>query len=263
MSVWHDGRLVAVDLETTGVDLEEARIVTAAVAVCGGGQETETLSLIADPGVEIPAEASAVHGITTEAARELGASAGEVVADLLEMVRQHVAPSEEFDQAPVVAFNARFDLTILDREARRHGLEPLAGLLVVDPLVIDKHLHRYRKGSRKLDAQAEHYGVKLDEAHEAVADALAAARVAWLIGKRGVVVRRSRNAREAAELQVLENEWAAVRDDLLALHGAQQRWAADQAESLEAYFRKQGTLEAPVERAWPVVPLPVSEDVAA
>jgi DNA polymerase III epsilon subunit-like protein len=49
MTPWHDGRLVAFDVETSGIDLEEARIVTAAIAVCGGGQETQTLTLLADP----------------------------------------------------------------------------------------------------------------------------------------------------------------------------------------------------------------------
>lgn len=263
MSVWHDGRLVAFDVETTGVDVEDARIVTAAIAVCGGGLKTETLSFIADPGVEIPQEASDVHGITTAAARELGAPAGEVVADVLEALRAHTAPTEAFDQSPIVAFNARFDLTILDREARRHGLQPLDGLLVVDPLVLDKHLHRYRKGSRKLDAQAAHYGAELDESHEAVADAVAAARVAWCIGKRGEVIRRVRGPREGAELAALKAEWERVRHDLRYLHGAQVVWAAAQAASLEDYFRKQGTLDGPVERAWPVVPMPEATEAAA
>jgi DNA polymerase-3 subunit epsilon len=250
MSVlWHDGRLVAFDIETTGVDLEEARIVTAAVAVCGGGLETETLSLLADPGVEIPDEAAGVHGITTEAARAEGAPAVEVVSAVLETLRPYCG------RAAIVAFNARFDLTILDREARRYGLEPLDGLLVVDPFVIDKHLHRYRRGSRKLDAQAAHYGVVLDEAHEAVADAVAAARVAWCIGKRGEVIRRARDMDEQRELDGLQAEWEAVRDDLSALHAAQVRWAAEQAESLERYFRERGKLESPVEREWPVVPV--------
>jgi DNA polymerase-3 subunit epsilon len=44
-------------------------------------------------------------------------------------------------------------------------------LLVVDPLVIDKWLDRYRKGSRKLEAICAHYGAVLDEAHDADFDA--------------------------------------------------------------------------------------------
>lgn len=248
-SAWWERRMCSVDFETTGVDVERDRIVTAAVALCGGDEATETISLIADPGIDIPEEAAAIHGVTTAAAQDLGAPAPDVISAVLEAVRPHCGRSA------IVAMNARFDLTILDREARRYGLEPLEGLLVIDPLVLDKWLHRYRKGSRKLDAQAAHYGVVLDDAHTAEADALAAARVAWLIGKRGEVIRRVRNAGEGRELAALKREWADVRDDLVALHGAQVSWAAAQAASLEDYFRKQGTLEAPVERAWPVVPM--------
>lgn len=248
---WHDGPLVAFDIETTGVDVEEARIVTAAIAVCGASVETQTATFMADPGVEIPEEASSVHGVTTALARAEGLPAADVVCGVLEILRSHTASG-----APIVAFNARFDLTILDREARRYGLEPLVCRRVVDPLVIDKHLHRYRKGSRKLDAQAQHYGAELELAHDAAADAIAAARVAWCVAKKGEVVRRVRGKTEAIEKAALVREWERVRHDIDLLHAAQVRWAAEQAASLEDYFMKQGKSER-VERAWPVVPVSV------
>ncbi len=53
---------------------------------------------------------------------------------------------------PLVVMNAPFDLTLLDRELKRHRASSLAGYLdgvpmrVVDPRVLDKHLDRYRKG---------------------------------------------------------------------------------------------------------------------
>lgn len=252
MRPWYEGPLVAFDIETTGTDLEEARIVTAAIAVCGGTVETDTRTYLADPGVEIPEEAAAVHGITTEHARFNGLPARAVVSIVLDQLRTATASG-----APIVAFNARFDLTILDREARRYGLEPLVCRRVVDPFVIDKHLHRYRKGSRKLDAMAEHYGAELEWAHDAGSDAIAAARVAWCIAKRGEVIRRVRGKSEAIEKAALVREWERVRHDIDALHEAQARWAAEQAASLEDYFRKQGKDER-CERAWPVVPVPVA-----
>lgn len=248
---WHDGRLVAFDIETTSVEVEEARIVTAAIASCGEGLETQTLTLLADPGVEIPEEASAVHGVTTERARAEGKPAAHVVAAVVNTLRAYTAGGN-----PIVGMNLRFDLTILDREARRHGIPPLQPTRVVDVLVLDKHLHRYRKGSRKLDALAAHYGAELDEAHEASADAIAAARVAWCIGKRGEVIRRVRDKAEAIEKAMLVKHWESVRHDIDLLHRAQIHWAEGQAESLEDYFRSQGKDEH-VERAWPVVPVPV------
>lgn len=256
---WHEGRLVAFDVETTGVDVESDRIVTAAIAVCGGGLETETLELLADPGVEISEEAAGVHGVTTERARAEGAPARVVVAAVLEALRSYTATG-----SPIVAFNARFDLTILDREARRHGLEPLGDVVVVDPLVIDKWLDRYRKGSRKLEAICATYGAGLDQAHDAAADALAAARAAWVLGAKGRVIRKAWNPQMEAERAGLEAEWERVRHDLALLHEAQVRWAWEQADGLAEYFREQGNPDADkVERDWPLVPCRVSSEAAA
>lgn len=251
---WYDGRLAAFDVETSGVDYDADRIVTAAVAFVGGGLPTDSSTWLLNPGVEIAEEATAVHGITTEKARAEGVDPERAIFAILDLLssacRKHW---------PIVAFNARFDLTMLDREARRYGMTPLGerdhALWVVDPLVIDKWLHRFRKGSRKLDAMCEHYGVTLDDAHEAHADAVAAARLAWVIGRRGEVVARMPG------LVGMRTIWKARRDDLPALHAGQVGWAADQARSLAAYFESKGEPQV-VEAAWPVVPFE-AEAVAA
>src|SRR5690606_9444921 len=85
----------------------------------------------------------------------------------------------------ITVFNAPYDLSLLHREALRHGLEPLAAPSpVIDPLVIDKAVDRYRRGKRTLEVSAEHYGVDLLDAHDAGADAIAAGRVAQAIVRR-------------------------------------------------------------------------------
>ncbi len=255
MSVpWWRGRLVGFDIESTAAEPETARIVTAALIVAGGGVATETLTLLADPGVEISEGATAVHGITNERARAEGKPAAEVVAVILDTLAIYLQGG-----APLCIYQARFDLTILDREAARYGLVPLqdrVSLRVVDGLVLDKHLDRFRRGSRKLDAVCEHRGAVLDAAHDAASDALAAARLAWVIGARGEVVRRVRNANDGRELAALKNEWAVVRGDLDLLHRAQQKWAAEQARSLHDYFTGKGQHEdaASVSTDWPLVP---------
>ena len=72
---WYEGRLAAYDIETTGTDTENDRIVTAAVSVVGGREPTESRTWLVDPGIEIPGEATAVHGITTEKAQSEGLDA--------------------------------------------------------------------------------------------------------------------------------------------------------------------------------------------
>lgn len=233
---WHTRRLAAFDIETTGIDVEHDRVVTAAVSVVGAGVPTVSHSWLVDPGVEIPAEASAVHGISTEQARRDGRDPAEAIDEITSALA-----AQQLAGVPIVAFNARFDLTILDREARRHGVEPLVDrlggidrLLVVDPFVIDKAADRYRRGRRTLTAVCEHHRVPLVDAHDANADALAAARVAW---------------RMATSLIAIGGA------DLPTLHRWQVTWAAQQAASLEEYFAAQGRPER-VEPAWPCVPVP-------
>lgn len=256
---WWQGRMIALDLETTAPDPEEARIVTAAVVGVGGGEPTVSKTWLADPGVEIPDEAAEVHGITTEQARAEGAPIAEVVEALQIEVFAAVAK-----RLPIVVFNARYDFTVLDRECTRHlpdkpGLlvpSMLDQLLVVDPLVLDKWLDRYRKGSRKLLDTCAHYGAKLDDAHDASFDALAAARLAWCIGAKGQVVRRVWDAKTGAERKACVEAWERVRGSLRYLHDFQVRQAREQAIGLAEYFREQGQLEdaESVRTEWPVIP---------
>jgi len=231
---WHRGRLAAFDVETTGINVESDRIVTAAVSLVGAEEETVSTEWLIDPGIEIPPQATAVHGISTEQARRDGRPAPEAIEEIVTLLAESC--HEGF---PIIAFNARFDLTFLDREARRYDIEPLTDriggvemLRVVDPLIVDKQVDRYRRGPRKLQTVCEYYGITLDDAHTAGADAIAAARVAWRLGE------------SIAELQGM---------DLDTLHNLQIEWAAEQAASLQEYFRSQGRSER-VEGRWPLIP---------
>lgn len=63
---WADGPLLAFDLETTGTDTNADRIVTATVISIAPGKSPDIRTWLADPGVEIPAEATEVHGVSTD-----------------------------------------------------------------------------------------------------------------------------------------------------------------------------------------------------
>jgi DNA polymerase-3 subunit epsilon len=220
--------LAVFDLETTGLDLREARIVTAcAVAIDEHGQVVgPNTEWLADPGIEIPVAASNVHGVTTERARAEGRKSSEVVSEIIHTLRGF------FDRGiPVVAYNAPYDFTILHYEALRHGLEPLSNPQpIIDPMVLDKFVDQYRHGKRTLQIAASIYGVKLSDAHNATADAIAAGRVA-----------------QAIALRFPEK----LPADALELHKAQVGWSLAQDESYES-FRKKMTPDFSVQRGWPL-----------
>lgn len=162
-------RMLAFDLETTSANPKEARIVTSAL-VRIDGRDVQKVEHLADPGIEIPQEATNVHGITTEKARAEGRPHEEVLKDTVEAIK---AAWE--DGLTLIVYNAAFDLTVLRSLT---GDFTVTGP-VYDPYVIDRVSDKWRKGKRTLGAVCEHYSVELGNAHEATADALAAARVAW------------------------------------------------------------------------------------
>lgn len=225
-AAWWDGPLVGFDLETTGVDPETARIVTACVLVHDPDHPTDIVrswDWLVNPGVPIPDEAAAVHGVTTERAVADGEDAASAVRSIITALYGF--------SLPMVAFNAAYDFTVLDREARRHGIEPLVPHPVLDPFVIDKQVDRYRRGKRTLGVTCQHYGVTLDAAHTADADALAAVQLARAIPR-------------------LVSGSPAQADDL---HRAQIGWRAEQSASLQDYLRRQDPTVV-VNGTWPVHP---------
>lgn len=178
MSSWSNGPVLGFDTETTGVDVRHDRIVTAALV----RRDTQGLwqrTWLIDPGVEIPAAASAIHGITTERAR----AEGQAPQVALEEIASAIVDGQ-LAGVPVVAYNASFDMAILDHELDRWGLPRLGQRLgrdvgpVLDPLVIDRGVDRYRKGKRTLSDLCLHYRVtSQDELHTAEVDVHATLRV--------------------------------------------------------------------------------------
>lgn len=226
---WHLGYLASYDCETTGVDVEADRIVTAALVVPG----REPRLWMADPGVEVPTGASDIHGVTTEIAKAQGQPAALVIDEIAEALADEFAT-----RSVLIVMNAPFDLTILDRECMRHGLKTVSERLdgqpigpIVDPLVLDRAADKYRKGARKLETLAKHYGVELTAAHTAAADAQAALDVALRI------------AEKYPQLQVAGE----------LLHRWQVGWHRTWAEGFEAYLRTKGTAET-IDREWPLRP---------
>ncbi|WKS56441.1 3'-5' exonuclease [Corynebacterium accolens] len=162
-------RMLAFDLETTSANPKDARIVTSAL-VRIDGRDVQKVEHLANPGIEIPQAATDVHGITTEKAQAEGRPHEEVLKDTVDAIK-----AAWDDGLTLIVYNAPFDLTVLRSLT---GDFTVTGP-VFDPYVIDRVSDKWRKGKRTLGAVCEHYGVELGNAHEATADALAAARVAW------------------------------------------------------------------------------------
>jgi DNA polymerase-3 subunit epsilon len=227
MSSWNTLSRAAFDLETTGKNSRSARIVTASITVVDArGELIAEHEWLADPGVEIPLEATEVHGISTEKARAEGRPAAEVTREVAAVLQGLFD-----DDTPVIAFNASYDFTVLAAESARYGVPQLSRFPVLDPYVMNKQVDRYRKGKRTLTALCEEYGVDLSNAHTSAADALATLRV----------------------LDAMAGKFPKLQMPASTLHQLQVDWAASQAADFQQYLRRSKPT-AVIEGEWPVLP---------
>jgi DNA polymerase III subunit epsilon len=241
---WPRGELLGFDLETTGVDRFTDVPVSFALTTWVNGAVVDSISHLVDPGRDIPEGASAIHGISTEQARAEGwpmHAAVEFIADYLVRASQR--------GVPVVGIKLDYDLTMLDMQCRSLDGRGLVARgwtgPVLDALVIDRRLDRYRRGRRTLGHLCVHYGVAMAQAHDALADAQASIRVLLAMSRR------------FPEL---------FGADPLELFAAQAGWHRDWTVSYDSWRRSGGQSALdPREWVWPVAPevLEGDEEVGA
>lgn len=229
---WYERPLLVIDTETTGPDPSTDRPVQlAALTIDTAGSVMDQYVTLCNPGVEIPAEATALHGIATA---DLGEAPEPptVIAEALRLIHH-----ADHEGRAVVMFNVPFDWTILTAEAERWGIRWRAlvgGPSFVDPLLLDRKLDRFRPGSRKLADVAAVYGVECPgagELHRALTDALVAARLA----RKMVTV----HPKPLAQLSLRE------------LHERQAIWFEERLANFAAYRRRRRQPLPDSREGWP------------
>lgn len=173
-TIWADAPLVVIDFETTGLDSEVDRILEIGLAVFVQGAHVESKNWLVNPTIPVPAESSAVHGIT-DAMLEGAPRFAEVFAEVREVLAGKIP----------VAYNHGFDSRFLWAEQRRAGLPTRGDDLPpacaddgvwIDPLVWAREIQKAEKGFKLVDVAAR-LNVPLESAHRAAFDAEATGRV--------------------------------------------------------------------------------------
>ncbi len=149
--------IVFFDLETTGINIGNDRIVEISILKIFPNGNKESKTWLVNPEIEIPAETSAIHGITNERVvteptfKELAQTVYNMISD-----------------ADLAGFNSnRFDIPLLAEEFLRAGLDfDMKGRKAIDVQVIF-----HKKEQRTLSAGYKFYCDKiLEDAHSAEAD---------------------------------------------------------------------------------------------
>lgn len=159
------------DTETTSADTRTAHIVSIAAVRIVDGRATAFKSWLVKPPIPIPEAASEVHGIRDADVAD-APPFEKVAAEIVDFLSEGV---DEEGHIVLGGFNVvRFDVPVLAAEMHRAGIAfPPDDVRLVDPMVV-YHNHN----PRNLAAAVRRYlGREHVEAHDAMADAVAAAEV--------------------------------------------------------------------------------------
>lgn len=157
---------VALDTETTGLDVETARVIQiGAVKIRHGELLLEkNFDQLVDPKIPIPPASSAVHHITDEHVRgapEFSEAAGRL--------------AEFCGSAIIIGHNIGFDLAVLKHENHRNGLDWLRPR-TLDTLLLTRIVNPVLPDF-SLDTIASWLGITIEGRHTGLGDALATGRI--------------------------------------------------------------------------------------
>lgn len=205
-STWEDIPFIVIDFETTGRDPESDRVIEIGLVAFEKGRVAQKESWLVNPGIPVPEEARAVHGITDEEL-EGASDFAQAMPQLLEMLQGRLP----------VAYNAGFDRGFLHAELERAAptgmtpgdLPPAArdDVTWIDPLVWAREILKDLQ-SRKLGDVAKHLSIPLERAHRAAGDAEATGRIMLALAPQ--------LPRIYGELVRLQKRYAAFQDAELA-----------------------------------------------
>ena len=158
-----DGGFVVFDIETTGLYAEKDKITEIGAVKLLKGKVCDTFSTFVNPGVPISEFITKLTGINDSMVAD-APGIMEVLDHFLEFV----------GDLPVVAHNASFDTGFIKLNARAAGKK--FDNIVIDTLQMSRNMFP-KLGKYKLDIVAKHLGVKLENHHRALNDAMATAGI--------------------------------------------------------------------------------------
>ncbi|MCL2062596.1 MAG: exonuclease domain-containing protein [Firmicutes bacterium] len=169
-SALHHKTVVVFDVETTGISQSTDKIVELAAVKMENGILTESFSTLINPGIPIPDQAAAIHGITDKMVADKP-SIQDVLPDFYKFVQN----------AALAAHNLPFDLAFVSAAGSPMGIyfdnEKL------DTLQLARSTFT-QFASFRLGALCEALHIPLNNAHRALADASATAKLLIKIAAR-------------------------------------------------------------------------------
>ena len=158
-----DGEYIALDLETTGLYARHDTIIEIGAVKMRGGEEIDRFQTFVDPGCPLSREVSNLTGIT-DGMLKGAPKIDTVIPELIDFIGDRV----------IVAHNADFDLTFIQRACDQLGIEH--SFTYVDTLTISQNLMPELQ-KYKLDVVAKAFGLGDFNHHRAADDAVICGKI--------------------------------------------------------------------------------------
>lgn len=162
---WMEQGFFAIDVETTGLDAASNRVIELAIVPFNMPDDVKPFCQLFSVGEPLPREIVDITGISDDMLRNQPSFA-DCADECLKLLQK---------ASFVVAYNAKFDRPFLESEFARMG-KIMPDVPWIDPFVFICELDRFKRG-KKLGDAAKRWGVNLENAHRAMADAQAAGQL--------------------------------------------------------------------------------------
>lgn len=196
MPHWRTQRIAAIDVETTGFDSENDRVIEVGIVEMCNGEVLDRYGQLVNPGIPIPGPVSRLTGI-----QQADVEDQPPFSHIAEEVRSRL------EGRILVAYNLSFDRQFITSELGRCDLE-WPDEVTLDPLIFARALLPWLN-KKKLADVANALGVDLREAHRARDDAEAAGQVLFAFGDRLPL--------ELDDLLELQIQWERTQDERFAI----------------------------------------------
>ena len=150
---------ISFDLETTGLNPDKDKITEIAACRFINGEFTEEFTTLINPGIPIPKNITALTGITNKMVED-APSINDALPDFMKFI----------GSTPLVAQNINFDYNFINKNLQGSN-SPFSEIPLYDTLSLARGFI-YFYNSFSLGSLCDYYGIKIENAHRASADAL-------------------------------------------------------------------------------------------
>jgi len=150
---------ISFDLETTGLNPDKDKITEIAACRFINGEFVEEFSTLINPGIPIPKNITALTGITNKMVED-APSINDALPDFMKFI----------GSTPLVAQNINFDYNFINKNLQGSN-SPFSEIPLYDTLSLARGFI-YFYNSFSLGSLCDYYGIKIENAHRASADAL-------------------------------------------------------------------------------------------